>query len=66
MKDFLGKEIHVGDKIVYCRTHESSFDMIKTEVIGFTETRLKIPQTNYLRDQAYSLVTPTNCIVYET
>lgn len=65
MKDFLDKEIHVGDKIVYCRSRSGGFDMIKTDVLGFTEKMVKISETYSWSDKNYALACPANCIVYE-
>ena len=65
MVDFLGKEILMGDKIVYCRSRSGGFDMIKTQVIGFTEKMVKIDKTHSWSDKDYSLACPMNCIVYK-
>lgn len=66
MTDFLDKEIQVGDKIVYCRSRKNGFDMIKTEVVGFTERMIKIPKLSLRKDKDYSVVSPKNCIVYQS
>jgi len=65
MVDFLGKEIHMGDKIVYCRSRSGCFDMIKTEVIGFTEKMVRIDKIRSWSDKDYARSCSTNCIVYE-
>ena len=65
MKDFVGNELHIGDKIVYCRSFRHGIDMRKTEVIGFTPKMVKIPNHRTYIDAEYECVTPRNCIVYK-
>lgn len=65
MTDFLDREIQLGDKIVYCRSRKSGFDMIKTEVIGFTKEMVKVPNLHSWKDKEYSVVSSGNCIVYK-
>ena len=60
MKDFVGNELHVGDKIVYAYTSYNGMCMIKTEVAGFTEKMVKyLSYGNNIK-----LARPTNCVLY--
>lgn len=64
MKDYLDNDLHIGDKIVYCRATGSGFDLIKTEVMGFSEKMVKIPCEWNWRNKEYMTVAPHNCIIY--
>ena len=39
MVDFVGREIHIGDKVVYCRNvkHNRQTTMSKHTVVGFSK-----------------------------
>lgn len=65
MKDFVGNELHVGDKIVYVRSFHHGKEMRRTEVIGFTPKMVKIPNHYKCIDKEYECVCPGNCIVYK-
>lgn len=64
MKDFVGNELHIGDKIVYVRSIRHGIDMRKTEVLGFTSKMVKIPNHHTYIDKEYECVRPHNCIIY--
>ena len=64
MKDFVGNELHVGDKIVYTRFFQHGIDTRLTEVIGFTRNMVKIPNHRTYIDAEYECVSPRNCILY--
>ena len=64
-KDFVGNKLHAGDKIVYVRTFRHGKEMRRTEVIGFTEKMVKIPNHRTYIDAEYECVSPHNCIVYK-
>lgn len=56
MKDILGNEIHIGDKVVYAKKHKQSRDLDYGVVDHFTENGDKcycnsLINTNYKCDQ---------------
>lgn len=65
MKDFVGNELHIGDKIVYVRSFHHGKEMRMTEVIGFTPKMVKVPNHYTYLDAEYECVAPRNCIVYQ-
>lgn len=64
MKDFLGKEIHIGDRLVYCRGRKNGFDLFKYEVVDFTPKMIRGKHIDF-KTRDYDLLKPVNCIVYE-
>lgn len=64
MCDFVGNELAVGDTVVYCRSRRNGMDMIKTVVVGFTDKMVKVERLDCWVDKPYSVVSPTNCVVY--
>jgi hypothetical protein len=42
MLDFLGRELHVGDKVVYLFHVKSSSHYVKTKITGFTPKKVYI------------------------
>lgn len=65
MKDFVGNELQIGDKVVYCRSRKSGMDMIKTVVVGFTEKMVKVEKLQSWDDKDYTVVSASNCILYQ-
>lgn len=63
MKDFVGKELNIGDKVVYCRTIDKQMDRVITKVIGFTDISVKVePYTPTGVKRGFNAVNPWNCI----
>lgn len=65
MKDFVGNELQIGDKVVYCRRRKSGMDMIKTVVLGFTEKMVKVEKLYSWSDKDYTVVAAGNCVLYQ-
>ena len=72
MVDFVGREIHIGDKVVYCRNvkHNRQTTMSKHTVVGFSKggkmVYLNPKVLGTLGDEnGYSRAKAHNCIVYE-
>lgn len=64
MKDFVGNEPHIGNKVVDFHKGKCGIDMIKTEVIGFTEFMVKVKKMNPCAIRKYSVVSPMNYVQY--
>lgn len=49
MKDFLGKELNIGDSIVACVPHgrNSGASLVEGTIVGFTEHYVKSKMTTY-------------------
>ena len=60
MKDFVGNELHIGDKIIYAYTSHHSMCMIETEVVGFTDKMVKYRSYG----DNIKLARPSNCVLY--
>jgi len=62
MKDFLGNELNVGDKIVACVTHgrNAGATLVKGEVTGFTEkfVKTRIPTYNGYNPDEVTRISP--------
>lgn len=65
MKDFVGNELQIGDKVVYCRSRKNGMDMIKTVVVGFTEKMVKVEKLRSWDDKDYTVVAAGNCVLYQ-
>lgn len=65
MKDFVGNELQIGDKVVYCRSRKNGMDMIKTVVVGFTEKMVKVEKLHSWGDKDYTVVAASNCVLYQ-
>lgn len=65
MKDFVGNELQIGDKVVYCRSRKNGMDMIKTVVVGFTEKMVKVEKLRSWDDKDYTVVASGNCVLYQ-
>lgn len=44
MKDFLGKELVVGDTVVYLQHNKTSSELIKAVVVGFTPKKVRLQE----------------------
>ena len=42
MKDFLGRELNVGDEVVYLQHYQTSSYLIKATVTGFTPCQVNL------------------------
>lgn len=66
-KDFNGRPLSVGDNVVYSRILGSKLAMEAVEVLGFTDTKVKITALSCYDDKrGYSLCTPDKLVIYET
>ena len=65
MKDFVGNELQIGDKVVYCRSRKNGMDMIKTVVVGFTEKMVKVEKLRSWDDKDYTVVASGNSVLYQ-
>ena len=66
MFDFVGNRIDVGDRVVYCRVLSSKAVMEDVDVLGFTETMVKItPLSCKDAKRGYSLCNPDRLVVFE-
>lgn len=70
--DFVGREIHIGDKVVYCRNvkHNRQTTMSKHVVMGFSKRDKVVylePKVvgTYGDENGYSHAKSHNCVVYE-
>lgn len=59
MCDFLGRELKIGDKVVYVRHYRTSCSLIKTIITGITPKRV------YVEYGGNSCVAPNHVIKYE-
>lgn len=62
--DFVGNELHIGDKIVYSCIRRKRHHMEKTTIIGFTPMMIKIPTHQTWNERGYDVVSPYNVIKY--
>ena len=66
MTDFVGTFLDVGDKVVYSRLLGSKLIMEDVEVLGFTDTKVKITALSVNDERrGYSLCSPDRLVVYE-
>ncbi len=66
MRDFVGVLLEVGDKVVYSRILGSKLVMEDVEVLGFTDSKVKITALSVSDDKrGYSLCSPERLVVYE-
>ena len=66
MTDFIGNQINIGDKAVYCRMLGNRIAMEQVDIFGFTDTKVKITPLSCADDKrGYSLCTPEKLVVYE-
>lgn len=63
MKDFLGRELTVGDEVVYLQHYRTSSDLIKASVTGFTPCQVNLQRysdngrpTDSVRKSPYKIV----------
>jgi hypothetical protein len=64
MKDFVGTILEVGDEVVYSRILGSKLVMEKVEVLGFTDTKVKVTALSCYDDRrGYSLCNPDRLVV---
>ena len=64
MRDFIGNRIEVGDEVVYSRILGSKLVMEKVEVLGFTDTKVKITALSATDDKrGYSLCKPNKLVI---
>ena len=67
MKDFVGTILEVGDEVVYSRVLGSKLVMEDVEVLGFTESKVKITALSVNDDRrGYSLCYPDKLVVVRT
>ena len=64
MVDFVGNELHIGDKIVYSWIRGKRHHMEKTTIIGFTPMMIKIPTHQTWNERGYDVVSPYNVVKY--
>ena len=62
--DFVGNELHRGDKIVYSCIRRKRHHMEKTTIIGFTPMMIKIPTHQTWNERGYDVVSPYNVVKY--
>lgn len=66
MTDFVGTFLDVGDKAVYSRLLGSKLVMDDVEVIGFTDSKVKITALSVNDERrGYSLANPNRLVVWE-
>ena len=66
MRDFVGMLLEVGDKVVYSRLLGSKLVMDDVEVLGFTDTKVKITALSVNDERrGYSLCSPNRLVVWE-
>ena len=66
MTDFVGTFLDVGDKVVYSRLLGSDLVMDDVEVLGFTNTKVKItPLSCADEKRGYALANPNRLVVWE-
>lgn len=66
MKDFVGKTLEVGDKVVYSRIVGSKLCMEEVEVIGFTNCKVKVTPLSCLDDKrGFHPANPDRLVIYE-
>jgi hypothetical protein len=66
MRDFVGTQLDVGDKVVYSRMIGNKLEMIDTVVLGFTDSKVKIEPVSCSDDKrGYALCTPEKLVVYD-
>lgn len=66
MRDFVGVLLEVGDKVVYSRILGSKLVMDDVEVLGFSNSKVKITALSVTDDKrGYSLCNPDRLVVYE-
>jgi hypothetical protein len=64
MTDFVGTILEVGDEVVYSRILGSKLVMEKVEVLGFTDTKVKITALSANDDRrGYALCNPDRLVV---
>jgi hypothetical protein len=66
MRDFVGTPLKVGDRVVYCKVIGSKLVMEAVEILGFTESRVKItPVSCADAKKGYSTCTPDKLVFVE-
>lgn len=66
MRDFVGTQIDVGDKVVYSRLLGSKLLMEDVEVLGFTKEKVKVTPLSVPDERrGYSLANPNRLVVWE-
>lgn len=66
MRDFVGVILEVGDKVVYSRLLGSKLVMDDVEVLGFTDTKVKITALSCNDEKrGYSVANPDRLVVWE-
>ena len=66
MRDFVGTQLDVGDKVVYSRMIGNRVFMEKVEVIGFTSCKVKITPLSCLdAKREYHPANPDKLVIYE-
>ena len=66
MRDFVGTVLEVGDEVVYSRILGSKLVMDVVEVLGFTNTKVKITALSVNDERrGYSLCSPNRLVVWE-
>ena len=66
MRDFVGVILEVGDKVVYSRQLGSALVMDAVEVLGFTDSKVKITALSVNDERkGYSLCNPNRLVVYK-
>jgi hypothetical protein len=64
VKDFVGTVLEVGDEVVYSRILGNKLVMEKVEVLGFTDTKVKITALSCADDKrGHSLCNPDKLVV---
>lgn len=64
MTDFVGTILEVGDEVVYSRVLGSKLVMEKVEVLGFTDSKVKVTALSVSDDKrGYSLCNPDKLVV---
>lgn len=53
MTDFLGKELSIGDKVVYCRHNGTSTSLIKAVITKIMNQKVRIGYDSYYTGTIY-------------
>jgi len=65
MKDRVGNELQIGDKIVYVYTRYHSIHFEDLEVLGFSKKSIRV-KPRYVLDEGTRCINPRNCFKGET
>lgn len=62
MQDFLGNELNIGDRIVYCKYNKTNASLYKGVVEGITNKKVKIAFDDY--GMRLATVSPEHLVKY--